>query len=92
MSRWSKKYSHTHKQGLINIPVDTFIRKSSLRGGKAVGKYLLLGEIDRTQTPVNLKECANEFNALMKVIKQDKKRHTQGLRTFCWRTLRIFNH
>ena len=39
-----------------------------------MGKYLLLWELDRTKIPLDPKEREVEFNMLMKVIKQDKKK------------------
>ena len=47
--------------------------KKHPEGRKAMGKYLLLWEIDPARIPVDLKERGGKFGALMKVIKQDMK-------------------
>jgi hypothetical protein len=44
------------------------------KGGKAMGRYLLLWELDRTRAPVDRKERGIGFNMLMEMVKQDMKR------------------
>jgi hypothetical protein len=41
------------------------------KGGKAMGRYLLLWEIDRTRIPVDPKERGVGFNMLLEMVKQD---------------------
>jgi hypothetical protein len=44
------------------------------KGGKAMGRYLLLWEIDRTRIPVDPKERGVGFNMLLEMVKQDIKK------------------
>jgi hypothetical protein len=44
------------------------------KGGKAMGKYLMLWELDRTRIPVDRKERGVGFNMLIEMVKQDIKK------------------
>jgi hypothetical protein len=44
------------------------------KGGKAMGRYLILWDFDRTRIPVNLKERGVGLNMLVELVKQDIKK------------------